>query len=323
MRACLGGGLILFASAAAAQIPSQSEQDRAREEAEMAAYQAKPDTAGTGPHPAIKELDATLPQHTVYRPADLSRVATGELGVIAWGNGGCSRDGASVRFHLAELASHGYLVVAPGRILTGPGAMPQPARAPGSALPEDYSTFEEVRQGIDWALAENANPASSYFRKIDPQLIAVSGFSCGGIQALKLAHDPRVKAVIVHNSGLLPDGAPSMAFMPTTKALLDTLRTPVIYIQGGPRDIAYENGMDDFRRIEHVPAVMLNQDTGHGGTFLADNGGQAAQVAVSWLRWQLRKDEAAGNQFVGENCGLCRDPHWDIQRKNFPDEWLD
>jgi len=320
MRAYLGVSLLVFASVAAAQVPPQSDAERAREQAEQAAYQLKPDTRGTGSYPSLKEMDWSLPDHTVYRPADLSRVRDGELGVIAWGNGGCSRDGASVRFHLAELASHGYLVIAPGRILTGPGAMPSPARAAGPAVPEDYSTVGDVQKGIDWALAENANPASQFYRKINPDFVAVSGFSCGGIQALKLAHDPRVKAVVIHNSGLLADGLPAMAFMPTSKALLKTLRTPVVYIQGGPTDIAYENGMDDYRRIDHVAAAMLNQDTGHGGTFLADNGGRAAQVAVAWLGWQLRNDKAARAMFVGENCGLCRDPAWTIERKNFPAE---
>ncbi|HWK41850.1 MAG TPA: hypothetical protein VNR60_07950 [Croceibacterium sp.] len=320
MRGYLGFGLIVMASAAAAQVPPQSADERAREQAEQAAYQAKPDTQGTGRYPSLKEMDWSLPDHTIYRPANLSRVGDGELGVIAWGNGGCSRDGASVRFHLSELASHGYLVVAPGRILTGPGAMPSTPRGPGPATPEDYTTVGDVKAGIDWALAENENPGSPYYRKINPDMVAVSGFSCGGIQALKLAHDPRVKAVVIHNSGLLADGLPAMGFMPTSKALLNTLRTPVVYIQGGPSDIAYENGMDDFRRIDHVPAVMLNQDTGHGGTFLSDNGGRAAQVAIAWLGWQLRHDKAARAMFVGEDCGLCRDSAWTIERKNMPSE---
>ena len=55
-----------------------------------------------------------------------------KLGVVAWGNGGCSDDAASSRFHLLEIASHGYLVVASGRILSGPGA---PPREPRPAAP--------------------------------------------------------------------------------------------------------------------------------------------------------------------------------------------
>jgi len=103
----------------------------------------------------------------------------------------------------------------------------------------------------------------------------------------------------------------------TEKAWLDRLRTPVIYIMGGPTDIAYENGLDDFRRITKVPVAWLNQDTGHGGTFQEPNGGAAAQVAVAWLEWQLRGDEKAGAMFLGDNCGVCSDSRWTIERKNW------
>jgi hypothetical protein len=61
------------------------------------------------------------------------------------------------------------------------------------------------------------------------------------------------------------------------------------HIEGGPKDIAYENGMDDFTRITHVPVAMANLPVGHGGTFNEPNCGAAASVAVSWLNWQLRR----------------------------------
>ena len=82
----------------------------------------RPDTPGTGRFPAIKEEVSSLAGHVVYRPKDLAALGAVKLGVVAWGNGGCSDDGASSRFHLLEIASHGYLVIASGRILSGPGA---------------------------------------------------------------------------------------------------------------------------------------------------------------------------------------------------------
>src|SRR5580658_9153625 len=89
-----------------------------------------PDNPGTGPYPAMKEEVASLPHHVIYRPRDLAALGKQKLGVVAWGNGGCSEDGASTRFPLLELASHGYLVIASGRILSGPGAPPRPTAAP-------------------------------------------------------------------------------------------------------------------------------------------------------------------------------------------------
>src|SRR5580765_5435707 len=68
-----------------------------------------PDTPGTGRFPATKEEVVSLPAHVVYRPKDLTALGATKLGVVAWGNGGCSDDGASTRLHLLEIASHGYL----------------------------------------------------------------------------------------------------------------------------------------------------------------------------------------------------------------------
>ena len=96
---------------------------------------AGPDTPGTGPYPAMKEEDASLPAHVVYRPRDLAAMGKQKLGVVAWGNGGCSDDAASTRFPLLEIASHGYLVIASGKILSGPGAPPRPAPAAPPAGP--------------------------------------------------------------------------------------------------------------------------------------------------------------------------------------------
>ena len=106
--------------------------------------------------------------------------------------------------------------------------------------------------------------------------------------------------------------------MDVRKDVLQTLHTPVIYIQGGPTDIAYANGMDDFKRIGHVPVAIANLPVGHGGTFLEPNGGAAASVAVSWLDWQLRGDPQSAKRFVGDDCGLCGDTRWSLERKQFP-----
>ncbi len=279
----------------------------------------RPDTPGSGRFAAMKEEIAALPRHVVYRPKDLGALGTTKLGVVAWGNGGCSDDAASSRFHLLEIASHGYLVLASGRILSGPGAPPRqaPPPTPPGQLPAPRTQVSDLTDAVDWALAENKRSGSPYFGRIDPAQIAYSGWSCGGVQALQVAKDPRVKTLVIHNSGLLNAGPTTMTGTSVGKDALLTLHTPVIYIEGGPKDIAYENGMDDFKRISHVPAAIANLPVGHGGTFNEPNGGAAASVAVSWLDWQLRGDASSAKRFVGDDCGLCKDAQWSLQRKQF------
>ena len=179
--------------------------------------------------------------------------------------------------------------------------------------------MSDLTDAVNWALAENQRSGSPYFGRLDPAQIAYSGWSCGGLQALQVAKDPRVKTLVIHNSGVLNDGPTStIPGMNVGKEVLQTLHTPVIYIQGGPTDIVYANGMDDFTRVAHVPIAIANLPVGHGGTFFEPNGGAAASVAVSWLNWQLRGDADSGRRFVGEACGLCQDARWSLQRKQFP-----
>lgn len=287
----------------------------------QAAYEAMPDTAGTGPFPALKLVDPSLPDHVVYRPADLAKLGRKKLGVLIWGNGGCRDDGASARLHLAEIASRGYLVVAPGKVLTGPGAPagPRPSRRPDAsgALPPVATTTADVLEGLDWALAENGRPGSPYYRRIDPSAIAVAGHSCGGLQAIQAGADPRIRTVIVHNSGIFADGSNPISGVTVDKSMLKALHTPVLYVLGGRSDVAWPNGSDDFARIDHVSAMLVTSDVGHGGTFKQANGGSVARIAADWLDWQLRGDRRAGRTFTGPSCGLCLDPSWKVQKKGF------
>ncbi len=294
--------VLLVSSAASAQSPQERN--------------AMPDTPGTGPFAVLKEIDRGLPDQVVYRPANLAELGDAKLGLYVFGNGSCADDGASSRLHLLNVASHGYLAIAPGGIYNGPGSTEGPA-PPAEANFED---FQPTRPGqlvaaIDWALTESQRPDSRYFGRIDSAQIAVSGYSCGGVQALTVASDPRIRTMVIMNSGLFVDGETRMRGMTETKNRLLDLRTPTLYVLGGPDDIAYANGMDDYAKINHVPVAVANIDKGHGGTYWEPNGGAAAEVVIDWLDWQLRDDSDAAAQFVGPDCGLCEDPAWTYESK--------
>jgi len=112
-------------------------------------------------------------------------------------------------------------------------------------------------------------------------------------------------------------GGGGMMGMPNLgKDHLQQLHAPVIYIEGGPSDIAYQNGLDDFAKIEKVPIVFASYDgVGHGGTYSQPNGGEFGKVAGAWLKWQLKKDKEAGKMFTGKDCPLCNDEKWEFKKK--------
>jgi hypothetical protein len=273
-----------------------------------------PDSIGTGPHPARKEHNPGGPSQVVYVPADLSRLGNLKLPIYVFGNGACSEDGASSRQHLLEIASHGYLVIAPGGIYSGPGVEMTPE---SWVQHRDKTRYQQLGEAIDWAIAEDSRAGSPLRGRIDTRRVAVSGYSCGGIQALKYAGDPRISTFVIMNSGILGASvANSSGEMAADKSLLDQIDKPILYVLGGKDDIAYPNGVDDYARLTRVPAALINTDVAHEGTYAQPNGGRAAQAVVAWLEWQLRGDLKAKRWFVGKDCRLCTDPAWTIESRN-------
>jgi hypothetical protein len=181
------------------------------------------------------------------------------------------------------------------------------------------STSSQLLDAIDWAIAQNNDKSSALYQKIDISKIAVSGMSCGGLQTLETAPDPRVTTAVVCNSGILGNPGGGMPGMPNLKKEhLVKLHTPTLYLLGGETDIAYNNGMDDYNRINHVPVFVANMDVGHGGTYRQPHGGEFAIVATAWFKWQLKGDHEASQLFSGNSCQLSQSTIWKVDKKNLP-----
>jgi len=56
--------------------------------------------------------------------------------------------------------------------------------------------------------------------------------------------------------------------------------------------------------MAYIPSI------GHGGTYNRDNGGAFGVAAVACVEWQLMHDTGAKALFVGSECRLCKDSHW-------------
>lgn len=262
---------------------------------------------GTGAYKAIMKEDFSLPEHTIFVPQDLSAFdKKNPLPVLVWGNGACANSPHEHINFLNEIASHGYIVLATGVIPMEGGWYRGP-----------MSRTEQQIESMDWAIAQNADPASPYYQKIDVKNICVAGMSCGGLQTLYNCADPRIKTLMICNSGLFNQQNANQAVggMPMpSKDKLKEIHTSILYMLGGESDIAYGNGMDDFKRIEHVPACATNLPVGHGGTYAQPHGGEYSIVALAWLDWQLKGDKKASKMFVGKNCDLLKRKDWSIEK---------
>ena len=261
---------------------------------------------GTGAYKAVMKEEAALPAHTVMVPQDLTAFGKeNPLPVLVWGNGACTNSPWEHYKFLNEIASHGYLVLATGYI-------------PMEEKPYqgEMSTTQQQIESIDWAVAQNNDPQSPYYQKIDTKNICVAGMSCGGLQTLFNCADPRISLLMICNSGLFnqQNAYQAVGGMPMPpKEKLAEIHTPVLYMLGGKEDIAYENGMDDFHRINHVPALAINYPVGHGGTYRQPHGGEFTIPALAWLDWQMKGDKEAAKMFKGKKCGLLKRKGWTLE----------
>jgi dienelactone hydrolase len=240
----------------------------------------------------------------IFHPSSLDAFpARDTLPVLVWGNGGCGIDTGRYSGFLSTIASHGFLVL---------------GTAPQEGQQRRQATADDLRGGIDWAVAENARAGSPLRGKIDTNQVAVMGQSCGGFLSLALGADPRVDTIGMFNSGVQPPNpnAPAGRF-PTTDAIKD-LHGPVLLINGGERDFLMGASHATYEAISHVPAFYGARDNaGHTATVFHPGGGEYANVASNWLRWQFKKNGDAAKMFVGADCSLCTNSNWDTASKGF------
>lgn len=263
---------------------------------------------GTGKHSALMLTDGSLPTHTIFRPKTLDGLdGKKSLPLIVWGNGACFDSPWEHVNFLNEIASHGFMVIAIGTLPKESGEQNM-----------ERSSSSKLTDAINWAIAQSDDKKSIYFKKINTKKIAVAGMSCGGLQALEVSGDPRISTLLVANSGIFidPIRGNAMPNMPQLdKTHLTKIHTPTLYLLGGPSDIAYNNGMDDVAKINHVPVFVGNLDVGHGGTYGQAHGGDYAKVATAWFQWQLKGDKQAAKLFTGKTPGISKMEGWSFEKK--------
>jgi dienelactone hydrolase len=248
-----------------------------------------------GPYPVTSEAAFGNAGLRVFRPAELGHFPShDQLPVVVWGNGGCAIDNPKYNGFLETIASYGFVVVT-----TAAGAAEPSA-------PRRQATAADLTSAIDWAGKENARNGAALKGKIEMGKVAVMGQSCGGRLSIELGADPRVTTIGVFNAGL----------QPTQYAMLEKLHGPVLLINGHERDFMWQNSKATFDAIQKLPTFYGSRHgAGHTATAYHAGGGEFANVAASWARWQLKRDDKAGLMFRGDKCALCTNANWDVQAK--------
>ena len=251
--------------------------------------------------------DPSLPDHTIIRPADLDLPFA--MPIIVWGNGGCRDSNEEYHYFLTHFAAYGYFIIA-----NGPPENPyHPEELNGLLNPQPQKQIA----AMDWAVKQNADPASPYYKKLDTSRIVAMGQSCGGWETTDASADPRVVTSVVWNSG-------ANAYHP--QGVL-ALHAPVLYVDGGNTDyVAWESKLT--YQATSVPTVLAEHaDAGHTGFWDDPSDGtpppgpyqdEPFPVAQNWLAFMLYGSADGKAYFFGADCGLCTRPSWTVQSKNWP-----
>jgi dienelactone hydrolase len=147
--------------------------------------------------------------------------STLKLPVIVFGETGCFPSGIVFKNWLTEVASHGIFIIANGT----PGGA---AENPNGIWETSHPNGTLHQQAIDWV---HKVAGTGKYTNVVPERLAAAGQSCGGMQAYTQAHDPRVKALGIFNSGAKE----------TNNTMASMFDKPVFYFLGGPNDIAWAN----------------------------------------------------------------------------------
>ncbi|MBN1607269.1 MAG: alpha/beta hydrolase [Polyangiaceae bacterium] len=246
--------------------------------------------------------DPGINEGTIFRPTDLGGAE--KYPIFVWGEGACLQNGLSNTAAMAEIASHGYFVVADGI----------PNGTDNRTM--DRSQLEAMGAPligyIDWAIAENDKPCSAYYQSLDTTKIASNGFSCGGLMSQGTVMDPRITTWGVTSSGMA--GA--------DPSFYDLIHTPVLFVEGGPSDMAYDGALEGYQAISEldVPVMWFSKDIGHGGDLGNRNGGDFTKINLAWLNWWLKGDETATGKglLVGAGCSYCSDGAWEVMSEKVP-----
>lgn len=249
------------------------------------------DVWATGPFTlATKTGAGPTSNATVFYPREL-----GENGikhpVVTWGNGAGQYGTSFYRAITTHVATHGFVVY------TSYGST-------------DQGT--ELKEGLDWMIAENDRNGSEFYQKLDTTRTASMGHSQGSIATFNFSSDPRLTTTIHLSGGTNPDIANGHESLPG-------LHAPVMFIcgeniPGGDGlmvgDTASEWCQYDFENVK-VP-VWFAVITGASHITAP---GQTSGALVAWLRWRLTGDTNIKKQFVGDNCELCSRRGWVVQQR--------
>jgi len=252
------------------------------------------DPSKAGPYKTITENDVgptagdppdggAAPRFTMFRPDNLAEVALCHP-VITWGNG----TGATPNMYgtlLKNFASHGFVVIASNNTNV----------ARGNPAP--------MIVGVTWVLAQNDDPSSNLYHRIDTTHIGATGHSQGAMATSQASGDSHI------TTNIPIEGASAQK----------NLHGPAMFFCGGQdTTVGCSGATSALAAVTTLPAMYAELIAVDHGSWMSR--GSTLSVSdtafTAWMRVHLMGDSELRSWFYGASCKLCTDSAWTIDRKN-------
>ena len=220
---------------------------------------------------------------TMFRPKDLGQGGLCHP-LITWGNG----TGANPTLYkvlLNQLASHGFVVI----------ASDSPNVAQGDPPP--------MVAGVTWVLAQNDDPTSELYQRIDTTHIGATGHSQGGFATTTAGGDSHIVTIapLCGASNQRNLHGPAM-----------------LYCGGMDTTVPCSTIQNTFNAITNQPVMLAEFLAADHASWISFHGTTPSPVeaaVTAWMRVHLMGDTALRSWFYGPSCKLCTDTAWSVMQK--------
>ncbi len=222
--------------------------------------------------------------YSLFYPTDLGAGGF-KHPILTWGNG----TGATPSQYadtLDHLASWGFVVIASDSGSVGLGT--------------------EMLDGAEYMVAENADPASVFYQKLDPAKVGALGHSQGAGGTLNAT---------VHSNGLIVSALtielPDPIWWGSPVPSLASVAAPMFFIRGTSDPIATESAAQNW--YDEVPAGVKAALIGAGHNDIQTTNNRLKGYITAWMMYTLQGDPVAQDAFVGSAAEINGNVSWESQ----------
>ena len=180
---------------------------------------------------------------------------------------------------------------------------------------EDPGTFsgDSADATLAWLLAENEDPDSVFYQRVDADRLGLSGHSQGGVGVFNAVNEQPHGGMYTCAVSLSPtqeDWAEALKipYDPSQTAI------PTLVLAGTQNDVITPEGMERlYNQLAGPKAMALRADTDHGQMLYSGDG-----YVTAWLMYWLKGDRKAGSAFFGPEAELLHNPMWQGARRSAP-----